>query len=569
MKQVKKKFCILFSVLTVALMLRLLGINHGLPFNNRIFYETEETYTIQTAMALGSGDLNPHTFNKPSLLYYFIFICYGIFFVTGKALGWFANPIEFATYYFNNTAVFYLIARMAVVLFGVASVYILYLLGKKIYGFKAGIISAFFLATCGMHITYSRYAQADIPQVFFVLLCIYFAVKINREEKILNYIYAGLFAGMAASTKYYGGFVLLAPFTIHFLNKRFIDRRFLLLIISCIAGFILFTPFAILDYKTFLRHLSLTKFWAQDMSLVSGPLPVWSIQYLKDLFKMSNLGIPLMVLSLIGTVYAILKHSKDNIAILFFIFFVYIYFSVSRITWSSIHYLLPIVPLLILLGGALLVAMISRIPQHRSIFIIVASSLFLVHPLIYNIKNGLLLSCKSTTNLAKEWIEENIPAKSKILMDIFYVPQLTLTESSLQRLRKYWRLNTNRTAENLRNILQVEIGKRNKLAELKDRSITENGIPYDVYFIDYNEFLSLDDYVEKYDIQYVILSSWVEDIYNSPFRSARKAQANYFYDSVRKEAILLKYFPSDKINLPGTRLQIYEVPRTNKWMQKG
>jgi hypothetical protein len=228
--------------------------------------------------------------------------------------------------------------------------------------------------------------------------------------------------------------------------------------------------------------------------------------------------------------------------------------------WSSIHYLLPIIPVFILFGSRLLVDIAQRFSYLKP-FLPVMIIIITLQPALYNIQNGYLLMHKSTTNLAKEWVEKNMPAKSKVLMDIFYVPQLSLTRDALERFKNHWRIHNNQTAENLRDVLNITNDKRSRLAELKDKSITENGVPYDIYFIDYDNFQTISDYIEKYGIQYVILSSWVEDIYNSPFRSAKKAQASYFYNSVRKEMVLLKEFKPNAINLPGTMIRIYQISK--------
>jgi len=547
----------LLCIIAVALIIRVLGINHDFPYPNRIFYETEEAYTVKTAMAFGSGDLNPHTFNKPSLFYYFLFIFYAFFFLAGKMMGYFGSAMDFAIYYFSHPAVFYLIARILVAILGAAGVYLIYLIGKNAYGYKSGIIAALLLAVAGIHVSYSRYAQVDIPQLFFILLSVYFALKIDDGANISNYIWAGLFAGMAASTKYYGGFAIIIPVFIHFLNKRRFDRRLLSLIILCLAGFILFTPYALLDFKTFLKHITITKYWAQDRSLINEQLPVWAIEYLKDLFKAQNLGLALGLLSICGILYSVLRHTKKDIALFSFILFIYVYFSLANIGWSSLHYLLPAIPLMILLGARLLTDLASSV-KKVTVFLPAAVSLFILQPALYDIQEGYLFTRKSTTTLAREWIDGHIEPGSKILMDVMYVPQLTLTEGALERLKNYWSIHANQTGENLREALNVTVNKRSRLSELKDKSLTEDGVPYDIYLIDYEAFRSISDYHKEYGIEYVILSSWVEDIYNSPFRSARRGQANYFYDSVRKEAALVKEFIPGQLKLPGTRIQIFK-----------
>src|SRR5262249_49500802 len=64
---------ILIVILALALIIRLVGIQFGLPY----VYFTDEALLVNHAVAFGTGDLNPHFFGYPSLYMYVLFVIYG------------------------------------------------------------------------------------------------------------------------------------------------------------------------------------------------------------------------------------------------------------------------------------------------------------------------------------------------------------------------------------------------------------------------------------------------------------------------------------------------------------
>src|SRR5512142_2916621 len=67
--------------------------------------------------------------------------------------------------------------RLLSVAFGVATVYVVYLLGSLLYGPKAGLIAAAFLAVMPYHVVVTRQALLDGPMVFFATLTLLLLAK--------------------------------------------------------------------------------------------------------------------------------------------------------------------------------------------------------------------------------------------------------------------------------------------------------------------------------------------------------------------------------------------------------
>ena len=115
----------LLAILFLGALLRIWGINFGLPFT----YHADEPIVVNHAMAYGLGSLNPHFFAIPPLTSYLLFFLYGIYFLMGKALHVFASADSFAMAFLKDPTVFYMIGRVFLgVLPGVATIYALSLI---------------------------------------------------------------------------------------------------------------------------------------------------------------------------------------------------------------------------------------------------------------------------------------------------------------------------------------------------------------------------------------------------------------------------------------------------------
>lgn len=65
---------------------------------------------------------------------------------------------------------------------GTASVFLMYLIGKEIYGKKAGLIAALLLSVSAYHINYSRNGLSVSASIFFILLGFYLYIRSARED---------------------------------------------------------------------------------------------------------------------------------------------------------------------------------------------------------------------------------------------------------------------------------------------------------------------------------------------------------------------------------------------------
>jgi len=77
-----------------------------------------------------------------------------------------------------------LAVRSLSLLAGVATVFVVYLIGKKVANRKVGLLGAALLATSGLHIYYSQEARMYSLAAFFVALSFLFFVKTLRQSRV-------------------------------------------------------------------------------------------------------------------------------------------------------------------------------------------------------------------------------------------------------------------------------------------------------------------------------------------------------------------------------------------------
>lgn len=76
--------------------------------------------------------------------------------------------------------------RFPSVIFGVASIYVIYRVGKLIYSKEVGVISAFLLSISLFHIRYSQETRFYALLTFLILLSNFYFVKLLKEKNIKN-----------------------------------------------------------------------------------------------------------------------------------------------------------------------------------------------------------------------------------------------------------------------------------------------------------------------------------------------------------------------------------------------
>jgi len=562
---------LLIIILSASLALRLLGIDFGLPY---VFYP-DEAVIVNHAVAFGTGDLNPHYFNYPSLYMYVMFVIYGFIYVVGWLAGIFASTADFARLFFNDVTLFYLPGRLISALCGVASVAMVYLFGRRAYNVRVGLISASFLAFTVLHVEYSHFLKTHVPAALFVIIGQYMAWSIiSGKDTLRRYIICGVVAGLAASTVYHAGFVLVTMLVANML--RWHDSpadtkkmyKIIVMVMVCFIVFILGTPFALLDWPSFIRDITASSAFRFKGGFWEGS-PFYSFTSL-----LTVMGPPLGIVSLFGVGYAFLRHRPVDIILLSLPLFLSGFLMLFPV--KEPHHMLIAFPALCILGSVFVEEVIAWLIRPRILQVgtmVLVTILLLVNPGILSLQSSYRLTLPDTRELSKKWIDENICPGSKIVMDSgkYYPgefgPPIRYSKWTIEQF-------IDKTGSAAEKALPRVDGSRwtgytGEAAYFKYYlKAMGDSTGYDVIKITHDEVsersdvLNLDEYISM-GVQYAVVSSKGWSYYYVDGRYPVKAtKYRDFYKALEARATLLKEFkPSE--NIVGQIIRIYKLPTSS------
>jgi 4-amino-4-deoxy-L-arabinose transferase-like glycosyltransferase len=412
-------------VLVVALALRLQSVTSGLPY---AFISPDEATVVPKAVEVAGGQLNPMFFYYPSLFFYVLAAVYWLVspfwaLLHGELL---VRPGALAV----DAGALYLVGRLVVVAFGVAAVGLVYRLGRAAYGAAAGLLAAAFLAVTPLHVEYSHLAVTDVPAVTLGLLGL-FLLHGAAQGRGLGRLTAGAVAvGLAASTKYnLGMLVLPATVAALYAGRPAVAAAVaagrpalpawarLLAVRLCLPlafAFVLASPFIVLDLPRFLaefsrQHAIVQRGWLGFEHVDNG---YW---YNLSVNLADALGLVLLGLAVAGLVWALWRRAPLDLMLAPTIVVYFAYVS----SWSELadRYMLPIVPLLLLLAARLCVVLWEVRPAWRRALLPGAAALAALAvalPLADSVARNRDLAEPDVRERAKAWVERTIEPGTRI-----------------------------------------------------------------------------------------------------------------------------------------------------------
>ena len=249
-------------IIGLAAALRVAGLGFGLPLAEA--RPDEMTIAFQ-AMKFGTGDLNPHSFNYPSLHKYVTFVLFGVYYVFGKATGHFAGQEDFLREFFDGAVRFRLLMRAWSAFAGTVGVALL-------LPFPRGVAAAMLLSVALLHVRDSHFGVTDITMVTLATAAVLACHAAWQRPTWRRQLGAAALAGLATSTKYNAALLALpitfailfpapgaegaAPSPVAALPRLAAVPRLAAAAAVMVATLLLGTPYAALDASTFFHDFT-------------------------------------------------------------------------------------------------------------------------------------------------------------------------------------------------------------------------------------------------------------------------------------------------------------------------
>lgn len=404
------------SIVLLGLILNLTGVTWGLQYGTWL-----PDGEIEFALKIGqTKDLNPHFFVNPHVYTYALFalyiLLYLVFRLRGIELGAYASvddvPIEAKMW-------LYLVPRLFSVICTIMSAVLVYYLVRRIGKPIAAWFAAMFFTVSMTFVTYAHFEGRYALTVFLLLLPLYFLELFVEQKKRLWLILASLFIGLSSSTKYFNAFLVfpLLVSMIYVYGRRWMlyAKRGLLSGALIIIGFLAGTPYALLDYPTFLKDIKFI-FLVKDSNGYNGlfsPYPVW--RFFPSILA-NGFGIVLFTALVLLCIYAIFKsRDKRRVLMLMSLSFIVPYVvMLGSGHFFTTRYLIPIQAFLIVLASVGIACVYDWKKTHAAtgilLFVVLISGLYAY--------SADLMMERDSRYEAREWIVKNVPKGTTI--DHFY-----------------------------------------------------------------------------------------------------------------------------------------------------
>ncbi len=271
------------------------------------------------------------------------------------------------------------IGRFLVALFDTASIYLLFLLGRRLYGTWAGLLAASFSAFTVLQIQLAHFFAVDPISAAFVLLALYGSVLMADRRTAGAAVLTGVAIGLAVASKFSALPIAAAPVVAVALSlsqaeagvpRPIAGRRWSHLLLALCVALVVFaitSPFVFLDFSSFWQAVV-----REQGDMVSGvaDFPFTrqyrgtpAYLYFLEQQILWGMGVPLGLLSLGGLAWVVWRavRRQADIGEYIILSWLVLYFGPTGLFLAKfMRYMAPVVPLLVLFGAGLVTHGSSR-----------------------------------------------------------------------------------------------------------------------------------------------------------------------------------------------------------------
>ncbi len=354
----------------LALGLRLWGLRYGLPY---LRHPDEPRYIASAILLFKTGSLDPNTLPDLSIsafVYVINALAYLPYYLAGKVLGPFQVRADLPEPQMLALGIgriampsLVLMGRSVTLLFGVATVWLVYLLGRRLTPDSptVGWLAALLVTVSPTLVLHSRTVTPDAFLVFWSVLALWAAVEILQTGRMRAYLIGGLAVGFAVGSKLNGVVAGLPLVVAHFLatgRRGLPDRRFYVMGGCVIVATLIATPYLLGDAgKVWADILFERQHYATGHDGMEGATLRW---YLTHMWRAAG---PLYFLALVGIGRALLR--RDRVVLVVALYTVVYFGLISVMVVRNDRTLLPVLPFACLLAAVGLAPIVDPLRAQR------------------------------------------------------------------------------------------------------------------------------------------------------------------------------------------------------------
>lgn len=412
---------VLLTIVGVALILRVVGVWHGLPFPLR----SDEESLIGGALRMLElrsviPALHPHEMailNYPPLLpyiYLLLFVPYlGVLYVASGV----PAMTEFSLTAFDHMGALFLLARLTSVTFSLMTVIVVWRLGCEMLKSRTvGLAAAALMAVDFVSVFTGHFARHWSLTTLIVWATVLIAWRIYQRQRLKDYILLGLLAGLGFGVSYsFGSIGIVAGAIAHISARgirRVVDRD---MVLAGVVFLLTAAVFFALNPQAVLRLVVGGVAGLDEPKSFAGWID--AVRYYSVAFWYANPA--LVIVSAVGLLAA-LRRRRFAVAAggigawLFVVTLLYVTVSLEG------RYIVLIVPILALLGGVGIADALDRRWSGRFVQATVGVAVVgcVAFPFVVAANASWMLARPDTRQLALEWIHDHIPTGSRIVANL-------------------------------------------------------------------------------------------------------------------------------------------------------
>lgn len=420
---------ILLTFTLVGTFFRLYNLNWGAPF---YFHPDERNIASAVSQLAFPEQMNPHFFAYGSLPLYVIFF-------TGLASTFFSSCSQAFTHCHISFEQAIILSRLYSAFFSIALIPLLFFIGKRIYGEKAGLLASGLATFSVGFIQFAHFGTTEMWLAFFSTLLFYVILSRPSTLRVIHIIVAGIICGILVATKISSLVLLILPLpALYFSYKKSIHgfslksliktgNAYLCLLVIAALFFFVTNPFIFLGTTSFLGSLQ------YESSVALGTLPVFYTQEFFNtipgiyqfIFVYPFLLNPLCTLLLIPAIVIVgyrifTRKERESLYLLLFFFILFASQANLFVKWT--RYMLPTLPFIyLLLSGAAVTFFEKRKGVTGSqTFATTATLLFFSVAVVFACSFLLTTYAAPDTRVAAaEFAKKNLPPTAVYLSEVY------------------------------------------------------------------------------------------------------------------------------------------------------
>jgi hypothetical protein len=409
---------LLIAILALGFGLRLWGITASLP---QSYVSDEYDFVHAGLRMIKGGDLNPHWWFHPSLQRYLAVATYAIVFILGVPRGRWVHVTDITV----EDMLYW--GRFVGVVSGTLTVLVAYLLGRKVFGSRVGLLSAALLAVFPATVQHSQYNKPDPVIALMTAASVYVTLLYLERGGNAYALASGMAVGLAASAKY-NGILVVVPFVLAALFRngwRTLARPDLYVgALGTFLGFFIGCPFFLTEIHLFLDQIAydISTYAYEGREGAEGVDNWWGHATYTYRY---GAGFAATWAGLAGLALTLWRINPARAVFLTFPVMYYGYYGAQRINFRG--NLIPVYPFLAVLAAYTVVELIewlgrSALGRRRFVVPALAAlvlSLVIVPPLRTAIRFDIEATRPDTGTLAREWIDRTFPPGTKFAVERF------------------------------------------------------------------------------------------------------------------------------------------------------